>query len=48
MTLHEYEFVLLPMDKNENIYVKALAVPKICEPINDQKIKLTLHSNMRF
>ena len=42
MTLHEYEFVLKPRDKNGSIYVTALAVPKICEPINDQYIKLML------
>ena len=40
ITLYEYEFVLKPRDKNGSIYVKALAVPKICELINDQNIKL--------
>ena len=42
MTLYEYEFVLKPRDKNGSIDVKALPVPKISEPINDQHIKLAL------
>ena len=33
MKLEEYNLVLKPMDKSTSIYVKALAVPKICAPI---------------
>ena len=33
MQLKEYNLVLNPMDKNTSIYVKALAIPKICAPM---------------
>ena len=39
MLLKEFSFAIKPMDKNGSIYVKALAGPKICEPIRDQRIK---------
>ena len=33
------------MNTNGSINVKALAVPKICEPINDQNIKLAFQQH---
>ena len=45
MRLKEYQVVMKPLDKSTSMYVKALAVPRICALLSTQNIALAMVKN---